>query len=305
MLDNKEFIEESLINNLYYLRTLREFCARVEVSLSSKYQNYIEESKRLALKCEELGRRVIKYANGNINQDILNKDIIVTKYTLSLEELTEKLFLIDINTNLTNEELSIKPGTITETDSLVKELEKINQEALNIANEFINFANNLYNNTKNQEIFSFYYNSINSFMIYEINTYILILERLIDKNETDPIFVVDYEYGFNALLRGIATLIRGEIDPIYNDIFKKANNFVLEYDNLVKEYENIIISPENQENMRKNSLELANRFKIFITECIEKLLNKEIYFISAPITKDNALTDVNFFIYNLEKIESN
>lgn len=301
MLENKEFIEESLINSLYYLRTMREFCARVEVSLSSKYQNYIDKAKNLALKCEELGRDVIKYANGNINQDILNKDIIVTKYTLSLEELTEKLFDIDINTNLTKEELNIKPGTLNETDVLVKETERINQEALNLANQFVEFSTEMYNKTKNQELFSFYYNSVNSFMIYEIKTYILILERLINKNKTDPIFVVDYEYGFNALLRGIATLIRGEIDPIYSDIFKKANDFVLEYDNLVKEYENIVITPENQENMRNNSLELANRFKTFLIECIEKLLNKEIYFISAPITKDNALTDINFFIYNLEK----
>ena len=33
MLSDSKFIENSLISNLYYLRTLREFCARVQLSL--------------------------------------------------------------------------------------------------------------------------------------------------------------------------------------------------------------------------------------------------------------------------------
>lgn len=63
------------------------------------------------------------------------------------------------------------------------------------------------------------------------------------------------------------------------------------------------ITIENQKNMTLNSLELARRFKKFLEDCINKLLKKELYFISAPITKDNALSAVNYFIYNLLKTE--
>ena len=41
--------------------------------------------------------------------------------------------------------------------------------------------------------------------------------------------------------------------------------------------------------------------KTFVESVIEKLLNKELYFTTPPITKDNALTDINYFIYNLEE----
>ncbi len=301
MLSDSKFIENSLISNLYYLRTLREFCARVQLSLPSTYKEYIDTAGKLAKQCEELGREIMKYANGNIPSVALNSDIFVTPYTLRLEELTNKLFAYDINTDITKQELALEPGIPKPNPEIVKSLEEINQEALRIANEFINFSSELSNNIGNQNAFCFYYNSLNTNTVYEMNVYISILERLINKDNLDPLYVIDYEYGFNKLMAGIATYIRGECDPIYVDVVNQANNFVNEYSNLVLEYENIILSPENQKNMTYNSIELSKRFKLFVEDCLNKLLKKELYFSSPPITKDNALTDINFFIYNLEE----
>ena len=301
MLSDSKFIENSLISNLYYLRTLREFCTRVQLSLPSNYKEYIDIAGKLAKQCEELGSKIMKYANGNIPSVALNSDIFVTPYTLRLEELTNKLFAYDINTDITKQELALEPGIPKPNPEIIQALEEINQEALNIANEFINFSSELSNNVNNQNAFCFYYNSLNTNTVYEMNVYISILERLINKDNLDPLYVIDYEYGFNKLMAGIATYIRGECDPIYVDVVNQANNFVNEYNNLVLEYENIILSPENQKNMTDNSIELSKRFKLFVEDCLNKLLKKELYFSSPPITKDNALTDINFFIYNLEE----
>ncbi len=302
MLSDNEFIENSLISNLYYLRTLREFCVRVELSLPSFYTDYIKKINELALKCEDLGTLIVNnYANNNIPSVALNSNIFVTKYTITLEELTNKLFNHKINTNITINELNLKSGIPTATKELIEGLEKVNTEALEIANEFINFSEELSKNINKQDSFCFYYNSLNTNTVYEMNVYTLVLERLINRNNLDPIYVVDYEYGFNKLMASIATYIRGECDPIYIDTKKMANDFYLEYTNLINEYENVSLTPENQRNMTNNSIELAKRFKKFIESCIEKLIKKEIYFTTPPITKDNALTDVNYFIYNLEQ----
>lgn len=301
MLSDSKFIENSLISNLYYLRTLREFCTRVQLSLPSNYKEYIDIAGKLAKQCEELGSKIMKYANRNIPSVALNSYIFVTPYTLRLEELTNKLFAYDINTDITKQELALEPGIPKPNPEIIQALEEINQEALNIANEFINFSSELSNNVSNQNAFCFYYNSLNTNTVYEMNVYISILERLINKDNLDPLYVIDYEYGFNKLMAGIATYIRGECDPIYVDVVNQANNFVNEYSNLVLEYENIILSPENQKNMTDNSIELSKRFKLFVEDCLQRLLKKELYFSSPPITKDNALTDINFFIYNLEE----
>ena len=302
MLSDNEFIENSLISNLYYLRTLREFCARVELSLPSFYTNYINKANNLAKRCENLGTLIVNnYANNNIPSVALNSSIFVTKYTITLEELTNKLFNYNMDTSITKNELNLKPGIPTSTKNLIEGLERVNNEALEIANEFISFSEELSTNINNQNCFCFYYNSLNNNTVYEMNVYTLVLERLINRNNLDPLYVIDYEYGFNKLMAGIATYIRGECDPIYVDVVNQANNFVNEYNNLVLEYENIILSPENQKNMTDNSIELSKRFKLFVEDCLNKLLKKELYFSSPPITKDNALTDINFFIYNLEE----
>lgn len=301
MLTNQEFVQESLITNLYYLRTLREYCARIEVSLPKKYETYINESQSLAKRCESLGKELLNISNNRIPDEALKSEIFITKYTLEAELLTEKLFDIDINTNLSEIEESLTPGNIEATPDIVNKITDINNNIINLANDFIKFANNLLEKITNQEVFAFYYNSLNTYFISEIEVYISEVERLNQRLTTDPSYITDREFYRNAFLYGIATFIRGEIDPIYQDTWNEANNFCIEYKNIIKEYENMKLTPETQENMTLNSLELARRFKTFLEKCLDKLLKKELYFISAPITKDNALCAVNYFIYNLEK----
>lgn len=302
MLNDKDFVRESLIINLYYLRTLREYCARIEVSLPIKYQDYIITSRDLANRCEIIGKELLNISNNRIPKEALESGIFITKYTLEAELLTEKLFGIDINTNLSEIENNLEPGDIEATPDIVNNITNINNRIITLANEFITFATNLYEKVSSQEVFTFYYNSLNIYLIEEVKVYISELERLNERLLNDPSFITDREFYRNSFLYGISTFIRGEIDPSYQDIWNKANLFTIEYKNLVLEYENMIITPENQRNMSLNSLELARRFKLFLEEIIEKVLKKELYFISAPITKDNALTAVNYFIYNLEKI---
>ena len=110
MINDNEFVEESLIINLYYLRTLREYTARIEVSLPEKYQDYIKKSRNLAKKAENLGAELLEISNNKIPEKALLSGIFLTKYTIELELLTEKLFGIDINTNLRIIEENLKPG---------------------------------------------------------------------------------------------------------------------------------------------------------------------------------------------------
>ena len=302
MLTDKEFFLQSLVSNLYYLRTLREYAARIGLSLPSIYQNYFNKAKELALEAEVLDKRLEKYKNNSLPKYVIDSEIIVTPYTLKLELLTEKLFGINIDTSVTENESNLIPGDINPTEQEVKEMENINEDSYNLANNYIKFAEEIHSKIENQEIFAFYYNTINLYLIEEANLFISSLERLREKATVNPSYVIDNQYFGTLGMQAISTFIRGEIDPMYKDIFDEANNFVIEYRNILNEYDNMIMTPENQRNMTLNSLELANRLKIFVEKCIEKLLNKEIYFISAPITKDNELTAVNFFIFGLNQV---
>ncbi len=302
MLTDKEFFLQSLVSNLYYLWTLREYSARIEVSLPSIYQEYINKSNELAKRAEALSKRIAVYAYKGLPENVIESGIVLTPYTLELELLTEKLFGIDIDTSITEKEQNVIPGNVNPTSADVLDMEDINKNALILVNEFIDYANDLHKKIQNQEIFAFYYNSINLYLVEEANLYVSSLERLREKATVNPSYVIDAQYFGTLGMQAIATFIRGEIDPIHKDVFDEANNFVIEYRNMLEEYENMIMTPENQKNMTINSLELAKRLKKFVERCIERLLKKEIYFVSPPISKDNELTAINFFIFGLKEI---
>lgn len=304
MLSNKDFFIQSLISNLYYLWTLREYSARIQVSFPPIYQEYILKSNELAKRAELLNKKAATYVNNSLPENVIESEFVVTPYTLELELLTEKLFGIKIDTTVTEKEKNIQPGNINPTEEQIKEMNNINNEAMILAKDFIEYATNLHEKIENQDVFAFYYNSINLYLIEEAKTYLSSLERLKEKATINPSYVIDYQYQSTLRMQAIATFIRGEIDPINKDIFDEANDFVIEYRNILKEFEDMVMNPTNQKNMTINSLELVERFKNFVEKCIEKLLKKEIYFISAPITKDNQLTTINFFIFNLKAILS-
>ena len=62
MLTNKDFFLQSLVSNLYYLWTLREYSARIEVSLPPIYSDYINKSNELANRAEVLYKQVAEFA---------------------------------------------------------------------------------------------------------------------------------------------------------------------------------------------------------------------------------------------------
>ena len=177
MLTNKEFFLQSLISNLYYLWTLREFSARIEVSFPKIYQSYINRSNELAKRAETISKKIAKYANNSLPESVINSEIILTPYTLELELLTEKLFGIDIDTSITEIEKSIRPGNMEPTQEQVNEMENINEESKVLANDFILFATELHEKIENQEIFTFYYNSLNLFVVEEAKLFLTSLER--------------------------------------------------------------------------------------------------------------------------------
>lgn len=121
MLNDVDYVQESIAINLYYLRTLREFCLNIQTSLIPFQTAYIKEAELIALECEALGSQIASFASGLVSSDALDYQIYVTNYTLECEELTEKLFNVQINTDITKKELELKPGNPTSVSS---ELEK-------------------------------------------------------------------------------------------------------------------------------------------------------------------------------------
>lgn len=300
MLNDVDFVQQTLTSNLYYLRTLREFATNIQLSFLQDNKMYIDTARDFGKRCEELGRILMKYANGNIPKEALDNNILVTDYTLDTELLTEKLFNIDIDTNITQSELSLTAGMpINPSKEMLNELDSVNRRALIIVTNFINFCEDIVSRMNNNELFSYSYISIIRAMLVEMNLYRTTLTRLIARESIDPGYVVNYEYLFNNLLQRLSSFIRGLTDPSNDVVIIRAGAFSNEFGVLANEYKESIASPDNKRDLEERTIDALDRFRVFVSDIIEDVLNSRIYFIVEPVFLDNILTTTNYFKYIL------
>jgi len=300
MLNDVDFVRQSLTSNLYYLRTLREFATNIQLSFLQDNSTYVDTARDFGKRSEELGQILIKYADGNVPKEALDNNIFVTDYTLDAELLTEKLFNVDIDTDITEKELTLTAGIPNNpSKEMIEELDSVNKRALVIVTNFINFCEDIIQKMDNNELFSYSYISIIRAMIVEMSLYRTTLERLISRQSIDPGYVVNYEYLFNNLLQRLSSFVRGLTDPSNDIVIIRASSFANEFGVLANEYKEAIANPDNAIDLEERTLDALERFRTFISDIIEDVLTARIYFIVEPIFLDNILTTTNYFKYIL------
>lgn len=306
MLSEVNFVQESIAINLYYLRTLREFCLNIQTSLVPFEKGYISKAESIALSCERLGNDITSFASGMVSKEALDYQIYATQYTLECEKLTEKLFNVDIDTGITEKELQLKSGEPkTVSKEMVDSMKRINAEAFSLADEFSKLCTEIVDKMEINELFSYSYIALTRFMIYETELFKSGLERLIQQFQIDPSSAANYEFYFNNSMRSIAIFIEKLVDPINEDIFDKAKWFENSFNEAEETYKTTPLTPDNQKVLTEKETLLVKEFHNFMEECIKKLLAREVYFIIEPIFWDNMYTQINFFQYILNYNKKN
>ena len=301
MLTEEEFYEESIDANLYYLRTLRDFCINIELSFYGD-NPYKGRAALLARESQDLGREIVTLTNGKVPSKGLNYQIFYTEYTLPIERLTEKLFNLNLGTDITEMQLKLTPtDTFEVNDELITTLTSFNDRATSIANEFINLAREIRDEMTSNNLFSYSYPTMYNFMIITIELYIGELNRLKERIRKDPIIALDTEYGYNITAYEITSFLRGLIDPNATSYIEVLNNILNEiYPELLEDYNSLPLSPENQQNLTERSIAVIRRIRLLISNMLRDLLDAKLYFIIEPLAIDNFYRNINYFLYALD-----
>ena len=300
MKEDALFAQQSLIDNLFYLRTIRMFALNIQLSFFGNNQDLIDIASDFGKRCEELGKVAIDLADGKLDSQLKDVQIFLTPYTLDAELLTEKLFGIDINTTLTETELNLNYGNTNDVDQqYIEKLKELNNNTYILVNNFYDFCNYILERINNNELFSYSYPLFYQYMILETDLLIKELDRLINKTGADPILVVRYQYYYLEAIRWITKFIVGLSDPSQSDIINQARIFDQELSQLLNKYNNVVITPDIEIKLNNEALDISSRIQSFLSSVIIKVLNGDAYFIVEPIFLDNLLTDVNYFIYLL------
>ena len=301
MLTEEEFYKESIDANLYYLRTLRDFCINIELSFYGD-NPYKGRAALLARKSQDLGREIVTLTNGKVPSKGLNYQIFYTEYTLPIERLTEKLFNLNLGTDITEMQLKLTPtDTFEVNDELITTLTSFNDRATSIASDFISLAREIRDEMTSNNLFSYSYPTMYNFMIITIELYIGELNRLKERIRKDPIIALDTEYGYNITAYEITSFLRGLIDPNATSYIETLNNILNEtYPKLLEDYNNLPLSPENQQNLTERSITIIRRIRLLIRDMLKDLLDAKLYFIIEPLAIDNFYRNINYFLYALD-----
>lgn len=301
MLTEEEFYKESIDANLYYLRTLRDFCINIELSFYGD-NLYKGRAALLARESQDLGREIVTLTNGKVPSKGLNYQIFYTEYTLPIERLTEKLFNLNLSTDITEMQPKLTPtDTFEVNDELITALTSFNDRATSIASEFINLAREIRDEMTSNNLFSYSYPTMYNFMIITIELYIGELNRLKERIRKDPIIALDTEYGYNITAYEITSFLRGLIDPNATSYIEVLNNILKEiYPELLEDYNSLPLSPENQQNLTERSIAVIRRIRLLISNMLRDLLDAKLYFIIEPLAIDNFYRNINYFLYALD-----
>lgn len=304
MINDATFISQSLIDHLFYLRTIREFCLNIQLSFYKNREDIIEMAEGFGKRYEELAIEAVNLANGRIPNQILESDSFVTDFTLNTEFITENLFGVDINTNLTTDEMNLNGYTkISELEfdtDIVDRVSNLNKNAIQLTKNFIDFCNYLGDSMQNTDILSRSYPLIYTYMIGEARLYVSDLERLQERTSADPTYIINFEYYFSNSMMRASQFIIGLSDPTQTSIITNADNYRKAFSNLMKKYQDAKLSPDTLKVLNEEDINLVESFIVFLKRIIEGVLNQNYYFIVEPVFFDNLLTQANYFLYLLK-----
>lgn len=304
---DKIFFNTSITNGLVYLKTLRSFCIDIQLSFLVQNDYYIKIAESFYQELVKLSNDLLKCSNGMINKDIIDNELIVTRYTLPLYLLTEKLFKVNLPINIVKEELELQPGEYEPTSEEVAKVYEINKKIITVVSNFEDFLTEIFNAEVAGELFSYCYPFLLRIMIEVTNVFIVIVERTNQNLPSNPTFVLDYEYKSVKLVRDFNIFLRSFVNPSREDIILKAQSYIVELSHLITEYSVINLSPISQKELTIKGKKVIDRFALFLSYVIEQLLKSEVYLIVDPVFLDNMYHSVKilqYFIFGVEeKIE--
>lgn len=297
MLSRREFIQESLKINLFFMRIMKEHLIFIVAALPPINEDLIHRAEILKRSMEMLLDETVDIANGAISQGALDANIIVTPYTLDAEEVISGLTGIPINTRITEKEYDLTHDrNFDYTQRLENQLENINSRARNLTEEIIDFKIMLLNLILECKVFANVYPSLIHHITEEAEMYVDLLDALEKREFPEEPFcdILDF---WNHTMADHAEFINGLLDPSEEELKEIAARLTRIFEDLVADC---------RRSSRRNILDRSRRATREIVEYKRAatigLLECEIRSMIPPLLADHVLREANYYLMILNNI---
>lgn len=298
-MNNNDYIRLSLELHLFFDRIMKEHSLFLEIAFMEKDN----ELKRIANNFQKLFsnilERVVTLADGNINEDLLSSNEIVTKNTIDAENKTSNLSGSYINTNITKKELNLITGNISNNNQLLNSIRSINRQTLPAIKNLIDFKNDILNKVLSCKMYTTNYPLLIKHIMNEARMYYSILTKVERREPLTGNYIYEQELFWNNIMKEHAEFIRGLLDPSEKELIYTADKYANEYETIINNYSN------NPNSLTNISLSETINFRDFKVAGEEGILNCKVKSIIIPLLSDHVVREANHFIRILRSVGKN
>ncbi len=293
MIEN--FITLSLEIHLFFARIMKEHSLFLEAGFPCKDNTWIERAEFFRQKFEELLADVLSISDGRINNPILSSDELVTEFTLSAENATERLSGIPINSDLTRVTARLRANPPMENNrEILGIVRALNERSLRLLNGLIAFKEDILRAVSSQRLFTANYPLLIEHILREARLYRTTIINLMQNRPISYQGLWGTEEFWNQIMMEHALFIRGLLDPTEEELIITANDFAGDFKKLLE-------TAKRQDSLTtggltESSLEETQKIKEFKTASTKGILSGDIASIILPLLADHVLREANHYI---------
>ena len=290
------FTKLSLETHLFFARIMKEHGLFLEAGFLCVESTWIEKADRFKEKFEDLLRDTVQLVNGRVGKEILRSGEVVTEFTLSAEQHTEKLSGVAIDSRITERQQSLKAGNFDGWES-VEAINILNQRSLELLKDFICFKEKILEEVKKGQLFNANYPLLIEHILREAKLYRATIKELQENRNLSYQCMRETEKFWNQIMMEHALFIRGLLDPSETELVKTAHNFAMEYKELL---EKARVQDCRAMGLTEEILEETLKYRDFKAAGTEGILECKIASVILPLLADHVLREANHYIRLLE-----
>lgn len=294
----ENYVTLSLETHLFFARIMKEHALFLAAGFPCADAAWIQRADWFREQFENLLRDTVEISNNRISRMVLNSGELVTEFTISAEECTEKLSGVPIDSRITMQQQNLRPMfQMRECRELTEDTRKINQRALRLLDGLIDFKENILEEVSRGKLFTLNYPLLIQHILREAKLYRATVIEILEERELSYKNLKKTEEFWNQIMMEHALFIRGLLDPSETELVKTAHHFA-------KDYQELLERARRQDcramGLTEETLAKTLEYRDFKAAGTEGILECKIASIILPLLADHVLREANHYIRLLE-----
>ena len=296
----KKYVVTSLETHLFFARIMKEHSLFLLASFPAKEVNYKKEADMYREQFEKALEAVVRLANGNVGEAVLDSGEVVTEFTEKAEVQTRRLTGIPIDIRITQAEKKLQSGCMEQVDrETVQKVRSLNQRIIRLLNGLIGLKEKILRDVLACNLYTTNYPLLIEHILREAKLYrqtIMDIENGCRQNQNSK----SVEMFWNQIMMEHAEFIRGLLDPTECELIHTADDFARDYCELLERANEQ--DCKVREEVSKKTMELTEKYRDFKAAGTEGITGCNIRSVILPLLADHVLREANHYLRLLEEM---